>query len=383
MSAISTWSTTAANNNLAPPDGWPEGQAPSTVNDVGREMIAALRTQFEDAQWFNDGKTKTRVSTTQFRIDGEDVTSAYHVGRRVKFVGTLTGTIYGIISVTAFSTDTTVTIVWDSGSLSNETLTGSYGILTSADPSLGRIDGSLHIRPGSAGVTASTSADDFVVEFSGAGGASFLGGDGTAINLQFGSPGDASGVLQRWTFDNKLFQIGTATASGEMALMSGSFGEAVRINSSQNVIVASPTSVTLGTDAALLQVNDTAATPKMAVSRWSNDNGAAILNIGKSRGGSVGTNVIVGNTDFIGTIGFYGDDGTDLVTAVAAIGVQMDGGTPAANDLQGKMTLQVNIGGGSPSTALTLDSNLDIYEKPVKIKIYLGAVRRTLRRTIP
>jgi len=136
MSAISTWSKTAANNNLTPPDGWPENQAPSTVNDSAREMMAALRTQFEGAEWFDDGLTKTFVSTTQFRIDGQDVTSAYHVGRRVRFVGATPGTIYGSITVTAFVTDTTVTVAWDSGVLANETITGSYSILSGVNNAL-------------------------------------------------------------------------------------------------------------------------------------------------------------------------------------------------------------------------------------------------------
>jgi hypothetical protein len=46
MSEVSTWSVTAASNNSATPDGWPEGQAASTVNDCAREMMAAI------ARWY-------------------------------------------------------------------------------------------------------------------------------------------------------------------------------------------------------------------------------------------------------------------------------------------------------------------------------------------
>ena len=76
------------------------------------------------------------VSTTQFRIDGQDVTSTYHVGRRVKFIGDTPGTIYGEITVTAFVTDTTVTVAWDSGVLANETITGSYSVLSNVNPAI-------------------------------------------------------------------------------------------------------------------------------------------------------------------------------------------------------------------------------------------------------
>ena len=72
--------------------------------------------------------------STQFRIAGADHTDTYHVGRRVRAVGTTTGTIYGTITVSAFSTDTTITVEFDSGSLSNESLTISVGILPVENP---------------------------------------------------------------------------------------------------------------------------------------------------------------------------------------------------------------------------------------------------------
>lgn len=48
MSNVSQWSTTAGSNNSAPPNGWPEGMAPSAVNDAARENMAAL------AKWYKD-----------------------------------------------------------------------------------------------------------------------------------------------------------------------------------------------------------------------------------------------------------------------------------------------------------------------------------------
>lgn len=43
MSDVSSWDPTAGNNTSTPPDGAPEGMAPSTVNDTMREMMAAVR----------------------------------------------------------------------------------------------------------------------------------------------------------------------------------------------------------------------------------------------------------------------------------------------------------------------------------------------------
>ncbi len=48
MANVSQWSTTAASNNSAPPDGAPEGMAPSAVNNIMRENMAAL------AKWYQD-----------------------------------------------------------------------------------------------------------------------------------------------------------------------------------------------------------------------------------------------------------------------------------------------------------------------------------------
>lgn len=130
MTGIELYSTTAANNNSAVPNGWPEGMAPSGVNDAARQMMAAIRTWYQDAEWTLWGDTTVYASGTSFTIAGVDVTSRYKIGRRVRAVGSSTGTIYGKISASAFATNTTVTVVWDSGSLSNETLTISLGTIS-------------------------------------------------------------------------------------------------------------------------------------------------------------------------------------------------------------------------------------------------------------
>ena len=70
MSAISTWSTTPANNNDTAPNGAPEGMAPSGVNDTIREIMARVREWYEDAQWIDLGLTHVRVSSSQFTIAG-------------------------------------------------------------------------------------------------------------------------------------------------------------------------------------------------------------------------------------------------------------------------------------------------------------------------
>lgn len=50
MSNISSWSTTAASNNSAAPNGAPEGMAPSGVNDCIRENMSAVAKFYKDSQ---------------------------------------------------------------------------------------------------------------------------------------------------------------------------------------------------------------------------------------------------------------------------------------------------------------------------------------------
>lgn len=129
---LSLYSTTAANNSAAPPMGWPEGMAPSAVNDTGRQMMADIRAWYEAAEWIDLGVTHAYVTGTQFSIGGGvDRTPSYHVGRRIRAQGGATGTIYGTVSAASYSAPTTsVTVVWDSGVLQNEALAVAVHILS-------------------------------------------------------------------------------------------------------------------------------------------------------------------------------------------------------------------------------------------------------------
>src|SRR5512139_2186306 len=105
---IKNWSTTAASNNATSPDGFPEGMAPSGVNDSCREMMAALRTQHENAEWIDYGYTLSYISASSFVLDG-DRTTQFHAGRRVK-AGVGAGNVFGTILSASYSTKTGVTI---------------------------------------------------------------------------------------------------------------------------------------------------------------------------------------------------------------------------------------------------------------------------------
>ena len=141
MAGIKDYSLTAANNTTIGSINTAEGMLPSNINNCFRGLGAELREWYNDSQWIiygdgDNGFTITYASATSFTVSGVDVTTYYHVGRRVKAVGSATGTIFGTISATTFSTNTTVTIVWDSGSLSNEAIEVYLAILTKTGDSI-------------------------------------------------------------------------------------------------------------------------------------------------------------------------------------------------------------------------------------------------------
>jgi hypothetical protein len=138
MSKISTWSTTADDNNAAVPNGWAESMLPSGVNNTAREGMAQSRVVWNDKEWFevgdgNGATVVTRTSNTTVTIP-TDVTATHHVGRRVKIVAANTGTIYSHISVTNYSSpDTTVTF--------------ASGTISSSDSTISLYLGSPYVNP--------------------------------------------------------------------------------------------------------------------------------------------------------------------------------------------------------------------------------------------
>jgi hypothetical protein len=141
MAGIKDYSSTAGGNTSVGGISIAEGMLPSNINNAFRAMTADIREWYNDSQWviYGDGDsafTVTYASSTSFTVSSADVTSFYHVGRRLKAVGSSTGTIYGTISASTFSTNTTVTVTWDIGSLSNETLTIYVGALSKTNDSI-------------------------------------------------------------------------------------------------------------------------------------------------------------------------------------------------------------------------------------------------------
>ena len=127
MAGIKDYSTTQADNTSLNGISTAEGMLPSNLNNAIRALMKNTRDWYNDSQWviYGDGSaayTFAYASATSFTVAGSDVTAFYHANRRVKIVGSATGTIYGTISSSSFSTDTTVNVTLDSGAIQNESL---------------------------------------------------------------------------------------------------------------------------------------------------------------------------------------------------------------------------------------------------------------------
>lgn len=121
MSLISTWSTDPNDNQMPTPNGWPEGQAPSTVNNCARQMMSSIREQWNSAAWFNWGYNVSRVSGSSFLVTSATnstvtLPAAFEVNARIKLFDSTT--LYGTITtVSSSAASTLVTFTSDAHSL--------------------------------------------------------------------------------------------------------------------------------------------------------------------------------------------------------------------------------------------------------------------------
>ena len=92
---VSTWDTTAANNNRAAPDGAPENMSPSGLNDWGREVMAAIA---------------RRVTDEAFTILSTGSSNAYSVTAAQTIASYSTGQVFAWIASFANTATATVTV---------------------------------------------------------------------------------------------------------------------------------------------------------------------------------------------------------------------------------------------------------------------------------
>lgn len=102
MAELKDWNVAAASNNGTPPDGAPEGMAPSAVNDTMRENMAVLARWKKD----NDGSVTTGGSSNAYTLTPNGTYSAYAAGDTFTFEANHTNTASATLNVSSLGAKT-------------------------------------------------------------------------------------------------------------------------------------------------------------------------------------------------------------------------------------------------------------------------------------
>jgi len=141
VAGIKDYSTTQASNTSLNGISVAEGMLPSNLNNAIRALMKNTREWFNDAQWveYGDGDgayTAAYASATSFTINGVDVSAIYHAGRRIKIIDSA-NTLFGTIASSSFSSNTTINVTFDSGTLTSGSISRVYiGILSKTNNSI-------------------------------------------------------------------------------------------------------------------------------------------------------------------------------------------------------------------------------------------------------
>ena len=126
--------------------------------------------------------------------------------------------------------------------------------------------------------------------------------------------------------------------------------EALRVDSSQRLLVGVTASRSVNSAQGSLQIEGTGAEDSdMSIVRNQNNSGGPAICFGKSRNASLGGNTVVQDGDQLGAIVFTGSDGTDLTSQGARIDGYVDG-TPGTDDMPGQLRFSTTADGAAAAT---------------------------------
>ena len=122
MANLRKWSSSASGNSTiaggANTINFAEGQSPGSVNNSAREMMAQIRSIYDPDEWgwVESSATVSVASQTVFKLPGNQ-TAAWTANRRWRLKSG-SSTRYGTVVSSSFTSETTITVTVDSGSLS-------------------------------------------------------------------------------------------------------------------------------------------------------------------------------------------------------------------------------------------------------------------------
>ena len=260
------------------------------------------------------------------------------------FAGPLTGDVTGNVSGTAATVTT--------AAQTNITSLGTLTTLTVDDIT---INGST-ISDG--GALEITSGDDLTIDVVGD---IHLDADGGDVTFK-----DGGTLIGKFTNSSSDFVI-TAGVQDKDILFKGDDGGSsitpmtIDMSEGGNVAIGHTASLTTNF-ASKLQVSATDATGSLQLGRWTAGNLGSYLNFVKSRNGTIGSNTIVQDSDALGQIAWWGDDGADFGMRAGMITCRVDG-TPGSDDMPGRLEF-ITTGDGEAfswnNIRMLIDSSGDV-----------------------
>lgn len=166
-SNVTSWSTSAASNNSAAPNGFPEGMAPSGLNDAAREVMAAVARWYEEA----GGALTSGGAANAYTLTTNSSHSTLAAGDHFRFEANHTNTGAATLAVDSAAADSIVMPDGDalaagaiqSGGVYTVVFDGTnFQVLDSEFGDIARTDGNIIVGDGTdwvaeSGATARTS----------------------------------------------------------------------------------------------------------------------------------------------------------------------------------------------------------------------------------
>jgi len=167
----------------------------------------------------------------------------------------------------------------------------------------------------------------------------------------------ASGNLNNGSLAGEL---GIRAQSGLSISANGGTSTQLRLDSSGRLLLGATSDVAPDSFGSLLQIDSGSSAGSIALGRHTASGSGPALLFHKSRSGSGSGATIVQDGDNLGTIRFYGADGTDRNSYGANISANVDG-TPGSNDLPGNLIFSTTAdGAASPTERLRIKSDGNI-----------------------
>ena len=376
-----------SNDTIQADDGSLSLAGSVSYEDVTNVTSVGLST-FSSGIHIDDSITHLGDTNTKIRFPAADTVTVETSGNealRVNSSGEVSiGTVTGGKTLTLFGTSSSSFRILKSGVLAyDHTFDGSSYTIANNNGSAGipliigtKTAGAESLRIDSSGVlTVGTTAAGSNAKFEVAsttgsissatarinGGSTTTGAINTGASLLFAGHDGVNGRDYASLFAGKE----NGTSGNHAAYLAfgtrvnaGSTTEKMRIDSDGRVFINHTSDTAPAGYQSKLQLCDSGYNgSSISLRRDVNSTGGPALVFGKTRSTSKGGNTVVQNGDFIGSLNFYGGDGTDVNTAAASINCIVDG-TPGSNDMPGRLTFHTTgDGSASPTERLRIDSS--------------------------